>query len=56
MNDDTTDYEFDHDCWEDYYYDFTSGTMDTSDESVEEMLKRIKREREEAYDRAMDIL
>ena len=52
------DYEHDHDWWE-YFYDFAPDMQDYLDEdveTVEEAIKRVKREREEAYDRAMGVL
>ncbi len=53
------DYEHDHEWWE-FFYDFAPGMQDYLDdedaESVEQAIERVKREREKAYDRAMEIL
>jgi len=46
------DYDHDHDWWE-YFYDFYP---DCDDETPEQAIKRVKKEREEAYERAMGIL
>ncbi len=48
------DYEHDHDWWE-YFYDFYPDPC-ADEETPEEARKRIKKEREDAYERAMGVL